>query len=208
MVSRSRELGVIMGRSLKMHRWTIFVKTKVFIMNRVLRIPHNRTVSQNAKNMTLIETARTMLADSNLPVMFWNEAIYEACYTLNRVLMVKKFGKTSYELLNRRKPNLGFFVGYATPLKQVFNKRTRQVEEWASVEVQRYTQNVQGSGPDWMFDYKDFFESFNLDSLVEEAVLRPYYECENAVTSWYAGKILFVLCLRLYSYAILWFWTH
>src|ERR1043165_4087469 len=27
------------------------------------------------KNMTLIETARTMLADSNLPVMFWNEAI-------------------------------------------------------------------------------------------------------------------------------------
>src|ERR1043165_1627885 len=34
-----------------------------------------------------------------------------------------------------------------------------------------------------MFDYKDFFESFNLDSLVEEAVLRLYYEVENAVTS-------------------------
>src|ERR1044071_562106 len=33
-----------------------------------------------------------------------------------------------------------------------------------------------------MFDYKDFFESFNLDNLVEEAVLRLYYECENAVT--------------------------
>ena len=119
------------------------------------------------KNRTLIETARTMLADSNLPVMFWNEAIYAACYTLNRVLTVKKFGKTSYELLNRRKPNLeylepfgapctmlnpsekfapkaeeGYFVGYATPLKRVFNKRTRQVEEWANVEVQRYTQNV------------------------------------------------------------------
>ena len=49
--------------------------------------------------------------------------------------------------------------------------------------MQRYTQNLQGSGPDWMFDYKDFFESFNLDSLVEEAVLRLYYEVENAVTS-------------------------
>src|ERR1043165_6556141 len=108
-----------------------------------------------------------MLADSNLPVMFWNEAIYAACYTLNRVLMVKKFGKTSYELLNRRKPNLEylepfgapctmlslsekfapkaaevFFVRYATPLKRVLNKRTRHVEEWANVEVQRYTQNV------------------------------------------------------------------
>src|ERR1043165_4254105 len=149
-----------------------------------------------------------MLADSNLPVMFWNEAIYAACYTLNCVLTVKKFGKTSYELLHRRKLNLeylepfgapctmlnpsekfspkaeeGYFVGYATPLKRVFNKRTRQVEDWANVEVQRYTQNLQGTGPDWMFDYKDFFESFNLDSLVEEAVIRLLYECENATTS-------------------------
>ena len=34
-----------------------------------------------------------------------------------------------------------------------------------------------------MVYYKEFFESFNLDSLVEEAVLRLYYKCENAVTS-------------------------
>src|ERR1044071_8362919 len=34
-----------------------------------------------------------------------------------------------------------------------------------------------------MFDYKDFFESFNLYNLVEEAVLRLFYECENVVTS-------------------------
>ena len=31
------------------------------------------------KNRTLIKAARTMLADSKLPIMFWNEAIATAC---------------------------------------------------------------------------------------------------------------------------------
>ena len=34
------------------------------------------------KNRTLIETARTMLADSKLPINFWAEAVSAACYTL------------------------------------------------------------------------------------------------------------------------------
>ena len=97
------------------------------------------------KNRTLIETARTMLADSKLPIYFWSEAVSAACYTLNRVLTVKKYKKTCFELLHRYKPNLeflepfgspctfidengkfgakaneGFFVGYASPLKRVF----------------------------------------------------------------------------------------
>ncbi|GJS01903.1 retrovirus-related pol polyprotein from transposon TNT 1-94 [Tanacetum coccineum] len=38
------------------------------------------------KNRTLIEAARTMLADSKLPTMFWIEAVSTACYVLNRVL--------------------------------------------------------------------------------------------------------------------------
>ena len=67
------------------------------------------------KNRTLIEAAQTMLADSKLPVMFWNEAIYTACYTLNRVLTVKRFGKTSCELINRRKPNLEFLEPFGAP---------------------------------------------------------------------------------------------
>ena len=48
------------------------------------------------KNRTLIEAARTMLADSKLPIIFWNEAVANACYTLNRVLTVKRHGKTCY----------------------------------------------------------------------------------------------------------------
>src|ERR1044071_32737 len=160
------------------------------------------------KNRTLIEAARTMLADSNLPVIFWNEAVHCACYTLNRVLTVKKLGKTSYELLNRRKPNLeflepfgspctmihpdgkfgakaeeGFFVGYSTPNKRVYNKRTNNVEEWLNVDVQCYTGNAPGVGPDWLFDYKSLFDSFNVENLVDDAVAQMYYESENAASS-------------------------
>ena len=55
------------------------------------------------RNRTLIETARTMLADSKLQVSFWSEAVATACYTLNRVLTVKSTNKTCYEMINRRK---------------------------------------------------------------------------------------------------------
>ena len=104
------------------------------------------------KNRTLIETARTMLGDSKLPVSFWNEVVAAACYTLNRVLTVKKFGKTCFELLHRRKPNLkwlepfgspctvldpdgkfgaksleGFFVGYASPQRRVYLPSLKRV---------------------------------------------------------------------------------
>ncbi|GJW13261.1 ribonuclease H-like domain-containing protein [Tanacetum coccineum] len=55
-----------------------------------MRVPL-RTLQQNGvaerKNMTLIEAARTMLADSFLPNTFWAEAVSTACYVLNRVLV-------------------------------------------------------------------------------------------------------------------------
>ncbi|GKB48124.1 putative ribonuclease H-like domain-containing protein, partial [Tanacetum coccineum] len=49
------------------------------------------------KNRTLIEAARTMLADSKLPTTFWAEAVSTACYVQNRVLIVKPHNKTPYE---------------------------------------------------------------------------------------------------------------
>ncbi|GJR29606.1 putative ribonuclease H-like domain-containing protein [Tanacetum coccineum] len=62
-----------------------------------------RTLQQNGvaerKNMTLIEAARTMLADSFLPNTFWAEAVSTACYVLNRVLVTKPQNKTPYELV-------------------------------------------------------------------------------------------------------------
>nr|GEY22896.1 hypothetical protein [Tanacetum cinerariifolium] len=45
----------------------------------VLRTPQQNGIAER-KNMTLIEAARTMLADSLLPIPFWAEAVNTACY--------------------------------------------------------------------------------------------------------------------------------
>ncbi|GKF32045.1 ribonuclease H-like domain-containing protein, partial [Tanacetum coccineum] len=57
---------------------------------------------------TLIEAARTMLADCELPTTFWAEAVSIACYVQNRVLVVKPHNKTPYELFRGFKPVLSF----------------------------------------------------------------------------------------------------
>ncbi|GJZ82592.1 putative ribonuclease H-like domain-containing protein [Tanacetum coccineum] len=71
-----------------------------------------RTSQQNEvaerKNRTLIEAARTMLADSLLPTVFWAEAVNTACYVLNRVLVPKPHNKTPYELIIGRPPSISF----------------------------------------------------------------------------------------------------
>ncbi|GKC15357.1 putative ribonuclease H-like domain-containing protein, partial [Tanacetum coccineum] len=124
----------------------------------VARTPQQNSVAER-ENRTLIEAARTMLADSKLPTTFWAEAVNTACYVQNMVLVIKPHNKTSYELFLGRKPALGFmrpfgcpvtilntkdhlgkfdgkagegfFVGYSTNSKafRVFNNRTRIVEE-------------------------------------------------------------------------------
>ncbi|GJV71213.1 ribonuclease H-like domain-containing protein [Tanacetum coccineum] len=48
------------------------------------RTPQQNRVAERM-NRTLIEAARTMLADSLLPTTFWAEAISTACYVLNRM---------------------------------------------------------------------------------------------------------------------------
>ncbi|GJT41143.1 putative reverse transcriptase domain-containing protein [Tanacetum coccineum] len=68
---------------------------------------HNKKIAER-KNMTLIEAARTMLADSLLPTTFWPEAVNTACYVQNRVLVTKPHNKTPYELLHGRPPSISF----------------------------------------------------------------------------------------------------
>nr|GEZ90586.1 putative ribonuclease H-like domain-containing protein [Tanacetum cinerariifolium] len=79
-----------------------------------------RTPQQNGiakrKNRTLIEAARTMLADSLLPILFWAEAVNTACYVQNRVLMTKPHHKTPYELLHGRTPSIGFMRPFGCPV--------------------------------------------------------------------------------------------
>ncbi|GJS14583.1 putative ribonuclease H-like domain-containing protein [Tanacetum coccineum] len=71
----------------------------------VARTPQQNGVAER-KNRTLIEAARTMLADSKLPTMFWTEAVSTACYVLNRVLVTRPHNKTPYELLSGKVPNI------------------------------------------------------------------------------------------------------
>nr|GEY43002.1 retrovirus-related Pol polyprotein from transposon TNT 1-94 [Tanacetum cinerariifolium] len=79
-----------------------------------------RTPQQNGiverKNRTLIKVARTMLADSVLPIPFWAEAVNIVCYVQNRVLVTKPHNKTFYELLHGRTPSIGFMRPFSCPV--------------------------------------------------------------------------------------------
>ncbi|GJT66108.1 putative ribonuclease H-like domain-containing protein [Tanacetum coccineum] len=71
------------------------------------RTPQQNGVAER-KNRTLIEAARTMLADSFLPNTFWAEAVSTACYVLNRVLVTKPQNKTPYELITSKIPIISY----------------------------------------------------------------------------------------------------
>ncbi|GKE16426.1 putative ribonuclease H-like domain-containing protein [Tanacetum coccineum] len=77
------------------------------------RTPHQNGVAER-KNRTLIEAAKTMLADSLLPIPFWAEAVNTACYVENRVLVTKPHNKTPYELLIGNEPKWLFDIDSLT----------------------------------------------------------------------------------------------
>ncbi|GKA32601.1 putative ribonuclease H-like domain-containing protein [Tanacetum coccineum] len=81
----------------------------------IARTPQQNGVAER-KNMTLIEAARTMLADSLLPTVFWAEAVNTACYVLNRVLVTKPHNKTPYELIIGRPPSISFMRPFRCPI--------------------------------------------------------------------------------------------
>ncbi|GKB19056.1 putative ribonuclease H-like domain-containing protein, partial [Tanacetum coccineum] len=141
----------------------------------VARTPQQNGVAER-KNRTLIEAARTMLADSKLPTAFWAEAVNTACYVQNRVLVIKPHNKIPYELLLGRPPllsfmrpfgcpvtilnildhlgkfdgksNDGYFVRYSINSKafRVFNTQTRIVEESLHINFLKNKPSVAGNG--------------------------------------------------------------
>ncbi|KAJ9544361.1 hypothetical protein OSB04_024068 [Centaurea solstitialis] len=78
-----------------------------------------RTPEQNGvvkrRNRTLVEAARSMLAQSQLPQYLWAEAVNTACYTLNKSIIHRRFGKTSYHILFGRIPNIDYFKVFGCP---------------------------------------------------------------------------------------------
>ncbi|GJW37293.1 putative ribonuclease H-like domain-containing protein [Tanacetum coccineum] len=75
------------------------------------RTPQQNEVAERM-NRTLIEAARTMLADSLLPTTFWVEAVNTACYIFNRVRVTKPQNKTPYELLFGHKPMISYIKSF------------------------------------------------------------------------------------------------
>nr|GEV20015.1 putative ribonuclease H-like domain-containing protein [Tanacetum cinerariifolium] len=145
------------------------------------RTPHQNRVAER-KNRTLIETARTILADSKLPTMFWTEAVRTACYVLNKVSVTSPHNKTPYALLIGSIPYVshfkpfgchvtilntsdhlgkfdgkadeGYIVGYSISNKayRVYNVPNKRVEETMNLRFLEEKPNVQGLGHEWYFD--------------------------------------------------------
>ncbi|GKA05556.1 ribonuclease H-like domain-containing protein, partial [Tanacetum coccineum] len=104
--------------------------------------------SSERKNRTLIEAARTMLADSKLPTTFWAEAVNTACYVQNRVLVIKPQNKTPYELFLDRKSALSFMRPFGCPIT-ILN-----------------TIDHLGNGPNLLFDIDALTKSMNYNPVV------------------------------------------
>ncbi|GJS70995.1 ribonuclease H-like domain-containing protein [Tanacetum coccineum] len=131
----------------------------------VARTPQQNGVAER-RNRTLIEAARTMLADSKLPTTFWAEAVSTACYVQNRVLVVKPHNKTPYELFRGKfdgKSDEGFFVGYSLRSKafRVYNTRTRIIEENLHIGFLENKPMIEGNGLKWLFDIDSLTQSMN-----------------------------------------------
>nr|GFC38006.1 retrovirus-related Pol polyprotein from transposon TNT 1-94 [Tanacetum cinerariifolium] len=61
------------------------------------------------RNRTLIEVARTMLIYAQAPLFLWAKAVATACFTQNRSIIRLRHGKTPYELMHGKQPDLSFF---------------------------------------------------------------------------------------------------
>nr|GEY47897.1 hypothetical protein [Tanacetum cinerariifolium] len=88
-------------------------KTQVNLQLQVQRIRTDNNALENGvverRNRTLVEDARTVLTFANLTSFLWAEAIATACFIQNHSIIHKRFDKTPYELMNKRKPNIKFF---------------------------------------------------------------------------------------------------
>ncbi|GJU64671.1 putative ribonuclease H-like domain-containing protein [Tanacetum coccineum] len=134
----------------------------------VARSPQQNGVVER-RNRTLIEAARTMLIYAKAPLFLWAEAVATACYTQNRSMIRRRHGKTPYELLHDKPPNLsylyvfgalcypmndcenlgklqpkadiGIFIGYAPTKKafRIYNRRTRRIIETIHVDFDELT---------------------------------------------------------------------
>nr|GEY15434.1 hypothetical protein [Tanacetum cinerariifolium] len=134
----------------------------------VARSPQQNDVVEQ-RNRTLIKAARTMLIYAQAPLFLWAEVVAIACYTQNRSIIQLRHGKTSYELLHNKLPDLSFlhvfgalcylandsenleklkpkadiwiFISYAPTKKafRIYNRCTRRIVETIHVDFDELT---------------------------------------------------------------------
>ncbi|GKE25212.1 putative ribonuclease H-like domain-containing protein, partial [Tanacetum coccineum] len=134
----------------------------------VARSPQQNDVVER-HNCTLIEAARKMLICAKALLFLWAEVVATTCYTQNRSIIRLRHGKTPYELLHDKPPDLSFFhvfgalcyltndsenlgklqpkadigifIGYAPTKKafRIYNRRTRRIIETIHVDFDELT---------------------------------------------------------------------
>lgn len=73
------------------------------------------------KHKYMLETARALLFQSQLPIKYWGECLLTATYIINRLPTTHFKTKCPFELLQKRKPeysHIKYLVAYVTPLLQ------------------------------------------------------------------------------------------
>nr|GEX17576.1 ribonuclease H-like domain-containing protein [Tanacetum cinerariifolium] len=124
----------------------------------IARTPQQNGVAER-KNRTLIEAARTMLADSKVPTTFWAKVVNTACYVQNRVLVIKPHDKTPYELFLGRTTALSFMRPFGCPVT-ILNTLDH-LEEKLHINFLENKPNVAGIRPNWIFDIDTLTMSMN-----------------------------------------------
>nr|GFC45192.1 retrovirus-related Pol polyprotein from transposon TNT 1-94 [Tanacetum cinerariifolium] len=117
----------------------------------------------------MIEAACTMLIYAQAPLFLWAEAVATACFTQNRSIIRLRHGKTPYELMHGKQPDLsyfhvfgalcyptndgenveklqpkadiGIFISYAPTKKtfRIYNRRTRRIVKTIHVDFDELT---------------------------------------------------------------------
>nr|GEV38053.1 hypothetical protein [Tanacetum cinerariifolium] len=130
----------------------------------VARTPQQNGIAER-KNRTLIEAARTMLADSLVPISFWSEAVNTACYV--QIGFMRPFG-CPITILNTIDPlgkfdgkvDEGFLVGYSVSSIQehfdVDKAREGNVQEYVLFPIwSSGSKSPQNTDDDTTFEVKE-----------------------------------------------------
>nr|GEV12932.1 Gag-Pol polyprotein [Tanacetum cinerariifolium] len=100
---------------------------------------YSRFTRQNGvverRNRMLIEAARTMLIYAKASLFLWAEAVAIACYTQNCSIISLRHGKTPYELLHDKLPDLSLCY----KAFRIYNRRTRRIIETIHVDFDKLT---------------------------------------------------------------------